>query len=77
MKVLFLYETRLGPATIRYNPTTSRYLVFLTDEPLDNYHSAEHCAEAIANGRTQAHSLCHDTSVLGIPEELVEWTRIS
>lgn len=73
MKLLYAYQTRIGTAKIKYNPTTRRYHAFIDDEDLGNYLNEQQAADDLSGGHTFSHSSGIDTSTLGIPEDVQEW----
>ena len=77
MKTLFTYPTRQGVASIRFNPEDGTHYAFLGEENLGPYGSPQLAAGDLAGGHTWPHPACPDTSVLGIPDDLAEWTRTS
>lgn len=77
MKLLYYFQTLKGLASIRFNPLNGRYHAFFTDESLGSYASPELALGDIVGGHLESHSSGVDTSVLGIPDELQDWTRAS
>jgi hypothetical protein len=75
MKILYTYQTRKGLAAIGYNPTTHRFHAIFAGEQLEHYHSAMQAADDLAGGHAGAPSSGLDTSTLGIPDGLNDWTR--
>lgn len=67
-------KTRIGEARIIQRG--SRWHAEIGEESLGSYATPMQAAEDLAGGHTFSHSRCVDTSVLGLPEDLVDWTFV-
>jgi hypothetical protein len=67
------YPTRIGEARIIWRTATQKWRIEIGDEDLGGYDTPEGALDDIVGDHTFSHSLCRDTSTLGLPEELVEW----
>lgn len=76
MKLMYLFPTRAGVASIRFNSLNQRYHIFLGDEDLGSYRSLQHAVDDLSGGHTFTSSSGVDTATLGIPEDIQEWTRV-
>jgi hypothetical protein len=74
MKKLYLYKTRVGPFYIAHDG--KRFFAMFKDEELGGYESPEQASEDLAGGHCFS-SDAGDTAVLGIPEDLSEWNKLS
>lgn len=77
MKTIYIFGTRKGLAQIDFHATTGRFYAVFCNEKLGNYHSPEQAAADLAHGYTFSHSSGIDLTMLGIPEDLEDWERIS
>lgn len=75
MRLLFVHRTRLGSFYIaEYG---GRFHPVFNQEKLGSYSRPEQAAEDLADGCTFSVTGVEDTSVLGIPNELSEWIRLT
>ena len=70
------FATRAGVCAIRCHTGTGRCHVFLGDEELGNYETAQHAVEALIQGRTRAPSSGADTRDLGLPPDMAGWELV-
>jgi hypothetical protein len=73
---MYSFDTRVGVFFIAQSPDERFHPVF-NDDSLGSYHSAGAAAEDLAGGRTPSVTGVRDTSALGIPPDVSEWTRVS
>ena len=77
MIVKYTYQTAAyGPAVIELGQQ-GRWLVTLGGEPLGSYPHPESALDDLCGGHTFSHSRCPDTSAIGLPDSLHDWTSIS
>jgi len=74
MKKIYSYQTRLGPFYIAYDGRD--FFAMYEDENLGCYGRPEQAAEDLAGGATYWPSI-GNTVLLGIPEDLSEWKRLT
>lgn len=75
MKMLYAYRTRVGTFFIGQSQDGRFHPVF-DNESLGSYVSAQHAAEDVAGGHTFTPPGGFDTSTLGIPEDVTEWSPV-
>jgi hypothetical protein len=68
----YYYTTRAGTFFIKQKD--NRWLVIYQDENLGSYHSPHHAVDDLAGGHTFLPANGIDTSLLGMPDELGEWS---
>lgn len=71
MKGYWRHATAIGEARIIQRG--NRWSIEIGEESLGSYARPEQEIDDLAHGATFSHSLCIDTSTLGLPEELSEW----
>lgn len=77
MIVKYIYQTAAyGPATIERD-RQGRWVVTLGGEALGSYHRPEAALDDLCGGHTFSHSRCPDTSAIGLPDSLHDWTPVS
>lgn len=69
------YRTRKGTCRIIRRPDGS-FEVMYGDEGLGSYHSPQQALDDLVGGHTFSPSSGIDTSTMGLPDELSEWTII-
>ena len=74
MTYSYFYRTKAGRFTIEL--ALGRWQVYFENENLGNYATAELALDDLVGGHTWSAS-CGDTSKLGLPSQLSEWTRRS
>jgi hypothetical protein len=74
MQRLFVFETSIGPFFIERSSSGSFHAVY-RDENLGTYARPEEAVQDLAGGHTYPVLSGEDTSKLGIPAELLRWTR--
>ena len=74
MRKLYVYKTRVGPFYIAEH--NGRFHPIFSEESLGSYATPQQAAEDLAGGHTFTPSSGHDTSELGIPDDLSEWERL-
>jgi len=68
----YSYKTRAGTFFIKQ--ISHRWHVIYQDDSLGSYHSPQHALDDLVGGHTFSPSNGIDTSSLGIPDELGEWS---
>lgn len=69
------YSTRAGIFFIVEQPN-GRFAIIHEDEGLGSYHHPSAAADDLAGGHTFSPASGVDTSELGIPDSVSEWTRV-
>ena len=75
MKLLYVYETRVGTFFIGQSPDGRFHPVF-DGESLGSYLSPQHATDDLAGGHTFSPAGGFDTATLGIPEDISEWDTV-
>lgn len=75
MKLLYVFQTRLGPFYI--GEKDGRFHPVFEDNNLGSYARPEQAAEDLAGGHTFSISSGVDTASLGIPGDIGKWKRVS
>ncbi len=68
------YKTQWG--TFAIIPQRGRFEVMFDDENLGSYHTAVAALDDLVGGHTFSPSNGLDTSDIGLPDELAEWTFV-
>lgn len=74
MKLLYVYNTRIGPFYI--GEQNGLFHPIYDDDSLGSYANEWQAAEDLAGGHTFSISSGIDTSTLGIPEDLGDWEKV-
>lgn len=69
---MYSYPTKIGMFYI--TQLNGRWQAMYEDENLGSYYSPQHAADDLAGGHTFSLSNGADTSKLGIPEDISEWS---
>lgn len=72
--IAYTRNTRAGTVAIR--AIRDRWHVLLNDVDLGSYHSPESALDDVVGGHTFSPGRGIDTSKLGLPDSLGEWTEV-
>ncbi len=70
---MYSYQTKIGVFYIVHR--NGRWHAMCQDENLGSYFTPQHAADDLAGGHTFSLSNGADTSTLGIPEDVSEWSH--
>jgi len=69
----WFYETQWG--TFAIVPKTNRFVAMFEDEELGSYHSPQPALDDLLGGHTSSLPKGLDSSQMGLPDDLSDWTE--